>query len=89
MPRKPLPRGLIERRGPGLVAHFYVGAADDQQRGQLLIAAVHREVQRRGAGVICRPKVGAVGQQKFHHAEIVLDAGVSERLGTALGVPRL
>ncbi len=81
--------GLVKRRGAGLVANLNVGAADDQQRGQLLVAAVHGEVQRRGAGVIGRPKVGAIGQQELHHPQIVLDAGVSKRLGTPLGVTGL
>ena len=81
--------GLVERRGAGLVADVDVGAADHEEGGQLVIAAVHGEVQRRLAGIIGRVQVGAVGQEQFDHGDIVLDAGVGEGLGAALGVTRL
>ena len=80
--------GLVERRGAGLVADVDVGAADDEQRGQLAIAAVHGEVEGRLAGIIRRVQVGAVGQQQLDHGDIVLDAGVGQGLGAALGVTR-
>ena len=81
--------GLIERRGACLVADVDAGAFGRQQTGELFVAAVHGEMQRRGAGIVGRAYVGVVGQEQVHHRNIVLDAGVGERLGPALGMPDL
>ena len=89
MPRKPRRAASSSGAEPALSRTFTSAPRSISSSANCSIAAIHRQVQRGVAGIIGRLEVGAVGQQQFHHGEIVLDAGVGQRLGAAFGVPRV